>query len=194
MIRPGRIAVVFGLLLVALLAPSLVKFYTDWLWFGEVGYQPVFLTMLRSQGLLFVIAFAIGAVWLAGNIRAAVAGIGDLRPVFTTREGLEVALPGGRQLRTLGMAVAVLLALVVALYAAGNWETWLLWRNAVSFGTSDPILGRDVSYYVFSLPFLQFVRGLAQGLVILAALVSGALYLVSGSLTSGFPATSTTYR
>jgi len=188
MLRPGRIAIVVGLVLVALVAPSVVKFYTDWLWFGEVGYQPVFLTMLRSQGLLFVIAFAIAAAWLAGNIRVAIAGIGDLRPVFTTREGLEVALPGGRQLRTLGMAVAVLLALVVALYAAGNWETWLLWLNAVSFGTSDPILGRDVSYYVFSLPFLQFVRGLAQGLVILAALVAGALYLVSGSLTSGFPA------
>jgi len=186
MLRPGRIVIVVGLLLVALIAPSLVKFYTDWLWFGEVGYQQVFLTMLRSQGLLFVIAFAIAVVWLAANIRAAVAGIGNLRPVFTTREGIEVALPGGRQLRTLGLAVSVLLAVVVAFYAAGNWETWLLWRNAVSFGTADPILGRDVSYYVFSLPFLQLARGLAQGLIILAALLSAALYLVSGSLTSGF--------
>ena len=188
MIRPSRIAIVVGLVLLALIAPSLVKFYTDWLWFGEVGYQPVFLTMLRAQGLLFVIAFAIAVAWLAANIRTAVVGIGDLRPVFTTREGLELALPGGRQLRTLGMAVAVLLAVIVAFYAAGNWETWLLWRNAVSFGTTDPILGRDVSFYVFSLPFLQFARGLAQGLVILAALAAGALYLVSGSLTTGFPA------
>jgi len=188
MIRPGRIAIVVGLVLIALVMPSLVKFYTDWLWFGEVGYQSVFLTMLRAQGLLFVIAFALASVWLAANIRAAVAGIGDLRPVFTTREGLEIALPGGRQLRTLGLAVAVLLAVLVAFYAAGNWETWLLWRNAVSFGTADPILGRDVSFYVFSLPFLQFARGLAQGLVILAGLVAAALYLVSGSLTSGFPA------
>jgi uncharacterized protein len=187
-IRPGRIAIGVGLLLVVLIAPSLVRFYTDWLWFGEVGYQQVFLTMLRSQGLLFVIAFAVAVVWLAANIRVAVAGIGDLRPVFTTREGIELALPGGRQLRTLGMAVSVLLALVVAFYAAGQWETWLLWRNAVSFGTADPILGRDVGFYVFSLPFLQFARGLAQGLVILAALVAAALYLVSGSLTSGFPA------
>jgi uncharacterized protein len=187
MIRPGRIAVVVGLVLIALIAPSLVKFYTDWLWFGEVGYQQVFTTMLRSQGLLFVIAFAVAVVWLAANIRVAVAGIGNLRPVFTTREGIEIALPGGRQLRTLGLAMSALLALFVAFYAAGSWETWLLWRNGVSFGTADPILGRDVSYYVFSLPFFQFVRGLAQGLIILAALVSSALYLVSGSLTSGFP-------
>ena len=56
------------------------------------------------------------------------------------------------------------------------------------FGQADPILGRDVGFYVFSLPFLQFVRGLAQALVVLAALASAAIYLVSGSLTSGFPA------
>jgi hypothetical protein len=187
MLRPGRIAIVVGLVLIALIAPTIVKFYTDWLWFGEVGYRQVFTTMLRSQGLLFVIAFAVAVVWLAANIRVAVAGIGNLRPVFTTREGIEIALPGGRQLRTLGLAISTLLALFVAFYAAGSWETWLLWRNGVSFGTADPILGRDVGYYVFSLPFFQFARGLAQGLIILAALVSAALYLVSGSLTSGFP-------
>jgi len=186
--RPGRLAIAAAVVLLVLVAPTVIKFYTDWLWFGEVGYQQVFTTSLRAQGLLFVAAFVVAVAWLAVNIRVAVAGIGDLRPVFTTREGIEVTLPGGRQLRSLGMGVAALLALIVAFYAAGNWEVWLLWRNAVPFGTADPILGRDVGFYVFSLPFFQLVRGLAQALVILAALASAALYLVSGSLTSGFPA------
>ena len=39
--------------------PSLLRFYTDWLWFGEVGYQQVFSTMLRSQGTLFTITFVV---------------------------------------------------------------------------------------------------------------------------------------
>lgn len=188
MMRPGRLAILGAVLLVALAAPTLVTFYTDWLWFGEVGYQPVFTTMLRAQGLLFTLTFVTSVIWLAANIRAAVTGIGDLRPVLTTREGLEVTLPGGRQLRTIGMGVATLLAVIVGLYAAGQWEIWLLWRNAVPFNARDPILDHDVSFYVFSLPFLRLVRGIGQALVILAALASGALYLVSGSLTSGFPA------
>ncbi|HKE83101.1 MAG TPA: UPF0182 family protein, partial [Vicinamibacterales bacterium] len=188
MIRPSRIAIAVVVLLLALTAPTLLSFYTDWLWFGEVGYQSVFLTMIRAQGLLLIGAFALAAAWLVANIYLAVSGIGDLRPVFTTREGLEVALPGGRQLRSLGLGIATLLAMIVALYAAGHWETWLLWRNGVTFGEADPILGRDVSFYVFSLPFLQGIRGIAQALVILAALAAAALYLVSGSLTSGFPA------
>src|SRR5688572_7312302 len=166
--------------------PSLVRFYTDWLWFGEVGYQQVFLTMLRAQGTLFTIAFAIAAVWLTVNLRMALSAIGDFRPVFTTREGLEVALPGRQQMRMLATLAAFVLAIVIGLFASSQWQTWLAWRYAVPFGQADPILGRDAGFYVFTMPFTQFVRGLAQGLVFLAALAAGGLYLVSGSLTSRF--------
>ena len=48
------------LVLLVLAGPSLVRFYTDWLWFGEVGYQQVFSTILRAQALLFTVAFVVG--------------------------------------------------------------------------------------------------------------------------------------
>jgi len=186
--RSVRIVVIAIFALLFFGGPSLVRFYTDWLWFGEVGYQFVFATMLRSQGTLFTIAFGVTVVWLVLNLRAAAASIGDLRPVFTTREGIQVPLPDGRQLRTLTSAAAALVAILVGLYAAGRWNLWMAWRHAVPFGQVDPLLGRDVSFYIFTLPFLQFVRGLMQGLVVLAAIGSGALYFVSGSLNTSFPA------
>jgi uncharacterized membrane protein (UPF0182 family) len=186
--RPVRLLVLAVLALLVFAGPSLVRFYTDWLWFGEIGYQQVFLTMLRAQGTLFTITFAIAAVWLTVNLRFALRAVGDLRPVFTTREGIEVPLPGRQQMRTLASGLAVVVAAMMALFASSQWETWLAWRNAVPFGHSDPILGRDAGFYVFSLPFFQFVRGIAQGLVLLAALGAGALYFVSGSLTSRFGA------
>ena len=89
--RPVRLAVFAVLAGLFFAGPSLVRYYTDWLWFGEVGYQQVFLTMLRAQGGLFTIAFAISAVWLTVNLRTALATVGDLRPVFTTREFFELA-------------------------------------------------------------------------------------------------------
>jgi uncharacterized membrane protein (UPF0182 family) len=182
--RPLRLSVfaVLGLLFFA--GPSSVRFYTDWLWFGELGYQGLFLTMLRAQATLFTIAFALAAVWLTINLRVALASIGDVRPVFTTREGIEVPLPGRAQLRTLASGLAVVLAIVIALFASSQWELWLTWQNAVPFNQADPILGRDAGFYVFSLPFLQFVRRLLQGLVLLAAIGAGLLYFVSGSLSS----------
>jgi len=188
MTRAGRTAVILLFVLVVLIGPSLLRFYTDWLWFGEVGYQQVFLTMLRSQAGIFIAAFVLSIGWFLLNLRYALSSIGDFRPVFMTREGIEVALPSGRQLRGLATTGATLLSVVLGLYASGRWETWLMWRYGVEFGVVDPILNRDVGFYVYSLPFQQFLRGMGQALVVLAALVSGALYLVSGGLSSGFPA------
>ena len=185
---PVRIAILLLILLIVLAGPSLLRFYTDWLWFGEVGYQSVFLTMLRSQGSLFTITFIVTTAWLALNLNVALKAIGNVRPVFTTREGIQVTLPAGRQLRTLALGVALLLSALIALFVSGRWMEWLSWRFGVPFGVQDPILGRDVAFYVFSLPFLQLVHRLGQTLVLLAALSAGAIYLVSGHLTSGFPA------
>jgi uncharacterized membrane protein (UPF0182 family) len=188
MFRATRVIPLLVVVLLFLAGPSVVRFYTDWLWFAEVGYPQIFATMLRGQGTLFTIAFIGTFAWMAINLRVALAAIGTARPVFTTREGIEVALPGREQLRTIAMGLAAIIALLVGLFASGRWETWLAWRNALPFGVADPILGYDVGFYVFTLPFLQLLKGLGQALLILAALACGAVYLVTGSLTSGFPA------
>ena len=187
MTRTGRIAAALVVVLLFLAGPSFLRFYTDWLWFGEVGYQHVFATILRTQGSLFTAAFVIAIGWFLLNLRLALASVGDLRPVFTTREGIEVTLPSGKQLRGIATAAATLLAMIIGLYAAGQWEVWLAWRHQVPFNVPDPILGHDVGFYVYSLPFLQMIRGMGQAFVVLAALTSGGLYLVSGSLSTGFP-------
>src|SRR5437762_870169 len=168
--RPFRFVVLGILLLLFLGGPSLLRFYTDWLWFGEVGYQQVFTTIVRSEATLFTAVFVISVLWLVVNLRVALGSVGEGRPIFTTQQGMEVALPGRQQLRTIASAVAMLLAGLIGLYASSQWETWVTWQKAVSFGQPDPILGRDVSFYVFTIPFLQFVRGIAQTLIVMAAL------------------------
>jgi uncharacterized protein len=187
--RPARVVILILGLIFFFGGPSLIGFATDWLWFGELGYQQVYLTTLRAQGTLFTITFVVAVVWLTANLRIALASIGDARPVFTTRDGIEVALPGRQQMRTIASLAAVVLGALIGLFASSQWETWLAWRFAAPFGQADPILGRDASFYVFSLPFLQFVRGLGQALVLLAAVACGAIYLLTGSLTSRFTST-----
>src|SRR5262245_37792539 len=113
--RRTRLVVMIAILIVIFSGPSLLRFYTDWLWFGEVGYQSVFSTMLRAQGTLFLIGFAVTALWLTVNLRVATQAIGDLRPVFTTREGLEVLLPGRRQLQAVVPYIAMAGGLLVGL-------------------------------------------------------------------------------
>jgi uncharacterized membrane protein (UPF0182 family) len=185
----------YALLLTALLlflgGPTLMRLYTDWLWFVEVGYEQVFLTMLRTQVALFVGAFVCAVAWLWLNLRQAVGSLGDVRAVFTTREGLEITVPGRRQLRALALGAAALLSILVGLFAAGQWETWLAWRHGMPFGEVDPLLGHEVRFYVFSLPFQQLLRGLLQTLVVVTGLATGGVYLLAGGMTSRFAGTLT---
>ena len=70
--RRGRFIAVVALLV--LLVPASVEFYTDWLWFGETGYQSVFLNKLTAQFFVGAVAaaFALGVLFI--NIRLALRG------------------------------------------------------------------------------------------------------------------------
>ena len=50
-LRPLLFAALFALVF---LLPGAVSFYTDWLWFGETGYQAVYGRTLYTQSLLLV--------------------------------------------------------------------------------------------------------------------------------------------
>jgi uncharacterized membrane protein (UPF0182 family) len=184
-----RISLRFVVIIVAALlflgGPSLVRFYTDWLWFGEVGYQQVFTTIVRSEASLFTFTFVVAVLWLVFNLRLALGSLREGRPIFTTQQGIEVALPGRQQLRTMASAIAMVLAGLIGLYASSQWETWVTWQKAVPFGMPDPVLGYDIGFYLFTIPFVQLVRGIALTLVILAALGAGGIYLVSGMFLTG---------
>ena len=65
---PGLLLLGF---LLALAVPSALAFYTDWLWFNQLGYATLFLRKLNAQALVFVIAFAIVYLFLFLNLRQA---------------------------------------------------------------------------------------------------------------------------
>ena len=185
--HPLRLVALAIALLLFMAGPSLVGFVTDYMWFDELGYADVFITILKAQGLSFTVVFAVAALWLALNFRVALSVIGNVRPVFRTSEGIEIPLPGRQQMQLIASGVAVVVAALFGLFGSGQWETFLSWWYAVPFGELDPVLGRDAAFYVFSLPFFRLALGLAQGLVLLAALASAGVYFLSGSLTSAFP-------
>ncbi len=104
--------------------------------------------------------------------------------------GAEFAFAGGESMPDLvpvgGWVIAgfaVLLALGVAGAVSGAWETLLLWVNRVPFSTTssvvDPIFGKDISFFLFELPFYRLVQELANGILLAALAVAGARYLLA---------------
>jgi uncharacterized membrane protein (UPF0182 family) len=173
-----------ALVAVLVVLSVLSGFYVDLLWFREVGFPQVFWRVFWTRALL---AFAFGLaffVLLYGNLLL----VRRLRPRFVPfspeqeaieryRAALEPYI--GRILPTFSAVVA----LFVGLGASGQWETFLLWRfrGPVSFGVADPLFGRDVGFYVFTLPFQKFVQGwLFSALVGVTVVTTVAHYLAGG--------------
>jgi len=77
--------------------------------------------------------------------------------------------------------VALVLGIPAGLRLAEGWQTVLTWLNATPFGKTDPIFGWDISFFVFTLPFLELVVSFLLHLVILSLVVSiVASYLYGG--------------
>ena len=83
------------------------------------------------------------------------------------------------QLRLGTILVTALLSLVFGWVAQGNWDTVLRFFNGQPFGMADPVFHREISFYVFSLPFFQMVRSWFLAALLIALLSSAGLYLLS---------------
>ncbi|HSG85416.1 MAG TPA: UPF0182 family protein [Candidatus Limnocylindrales bacterium] len=110
------------------------------------------------------------------------------RPVGVSSDDLPDLTPVGTIIL---VAVAVFLAITLAAAVSGAWETLLLWINRVPFAPSgepvtDPVFGRDVSFFLFELPFLRLIQSVANTLIIGALLVAGGRYLVAALRSGGF--------
>jgi uncharacterized membrane protein (UPF0182 family) len=186
-VSTGRLAlvVVLFVLLVFSFANSLAL-YVDWLWFGEVGYQSVFVTLLSSQilvggsfGAIFFIVFFANLV-LAGRHQPT-RYWGTVESLLLLR----FAEPLRARLSQIAGGASLAFALLAALGGAAHWEEYLLYQNGVPFGRSDPLFGQDLGFYVFRLPFLTYLQDWFIGLVLLTTASVAAVYLMTHAIVIG---------
>ncbi len=179
---PKRFIFALLALLLLITLPSVAEIYTEWLWFGEVGFQGVFLKSLAAKGLLGAVAFVTAFVVLFANLRLAVRGPNRPYMVFPGGGDIQPIVLEHRHLTILAAGLSALVGLFVAGVASGQWMVVLQFLNATPFGVADPIFGRDVGFYVFTLPFLDIVRYLTLGIIVLAFVGSTAAYVTTGQL------------
>jgi uncharacterized membrane protein (UPF0182 family) len=164
------------------LVPKLVSFYVDWLWFESIDLARVFVTSFKTQvfcslagGLLgFLVVYA-SHVAMVRVTRGRV-----ITASFLNQAALQLDMRS--HLERLALVVPALAAFVVGSLFANNWRKFLFQAHATTFGSADPVFGRDISFYVFSLPVLEVIGSallLALGLALLAAAL---MYFLKGAL------------
>ena len=180
---PKRLALIVVALVLFVGLPRFAEIYTEWLWFGEVGFQGVFLKSLVTKAVLGIAVFAAAFALLFANLRLAVRGPERSYTVFPGGGDIEPIVLERKHLGFLATGLATVVALFVAAIASSQWLVALQFLNGVPFGDADPIFGRDTAFYVFTLPFLDFTRYIGLAVVVLAFVGSTAAYVVTGQLS-----------
>lgn len=147
---------------------TIFMLYTDYLWFGEVDYVSIFLTILKTK-------FFLG---LAGFLTFLIFGIINLRWAGKNLEKEGNAM--GSQYVSFASLVVFFFALLLGIGLASKWDTVLMYMNQVGFQVADPIFNQDVGFYVFTLPFYKLLQGFLLSVTVIVALTVGAMYLISG--------------
>ena len=71
--------------------------------------------------------------------------------------------------------MSVFFALIAGIGVSSEWRDWILFTNRANFGIKDPQFHKDIGFYVFQLPFLQFIAGLARSPALLVVLIVTAV-------------------
>ena len=157
---------------------QIVGFYTDWLWFHEVGFTSVFVTVLQTEVLLGVVAGAAFFLIFYGNvILARRLASRDVLVAVDDATGLPSPEVLDPYLRRLAFPVSVIIALFVGWLGTDRWELVLKALNPTRFGVRDPLFDQDVGFYVFRLPLWNFLYHWLMGSVIVSGLAATAVHL-----------------
>jgi len=180
--RRSRILIVVGVIVLIglILSSRVLSTYIDWLWYGEVGFQSVFTTKLLTQVVLFLaVGLVVGGVVWANLLLAY-----RTRPVFVPLSGPDDPVSRyrmviSRRLKLFGLGIPAVVAFLSAVTAINDWQQAQLFLHGTSFGKTDPIFGIDVGFFVFTLPFYEWVLNwlfVATALSFFAALITHYLY------------------
>ena len=188
--RRGRILIGVLVAIIVLLSVlgSLVSVYTNWLWFGEVGYRHVYRTILLTRFVLFVLVGLVMTAIIGANVYLAYRMRPPFRPVSQEQENLEryrVALEPRKKL--LFSALVVLVFFIAGMSGQSNWKIWQLWRNGTSFGVQDPQFHRDISFFAWDYPAYRMLLGLAFNAVIFSLILALAVHYVFGAFRIATP-------
>ncbi len=85
-------------------------------------------------------------------------------------------------------AIALVMGLIAGLNATGQWQKYLLWANSQPFHVKDALFHKDLSFYIFTLPFISFVvTWLLVSLIVALLVTTGFHYLNGGFARRGSP-------
>ena len=166
------VLIVTALILVIAVIYALTDFITDILWFGQLGYLDVYFKEITTKillgGPIFIIAAGLSYLLLT-----------VLRKNFYKANNMEAAKLTPKQLKLTALGISAVCSLIFTVgIISDHWFEILEFINSSSFDVTDPLFGKDVSFYVFRLEFLETLSRSATGLIVGLLVITALYYIV----------------
>ena len=171
--RKQRSAAVIILILVLAFSILMlgVNFFTDWIWFKEMGYVNVFFKQLTTELKVGIPMFLIVAVIV--NIYLKRLKKGYFNKIVSDE------ITDMTKLNRYTNIISIVFALIASVYTVINlWFQILQFANSTDFNIKDPLFNMDVSFYIFKLDFLKQLNEMLIGLVFLTVAVTIIYYMI----------------
>ena len=162
-----------------------LSYYVDVLWFSSLGYGEVFWRMLSLQWAVFA-AFAAATFLILYGMILALRRMhsGDLpsgQTIFVGGQPLRLSVEP--IMRFVAIGGSLLIALVTGAIMMAQWPALALYWYAPHTGgaLADPVLGKPLGFYLFTLPVWQLFSGWLMMLALVTCVVAAGLFVVAGS-------------
>ena len=177
--RRLKILLVIAAALLLLSVTRILSIYLSSLWFESLGYSSVYWYVLKTKIALFVAFAVITALLLSATFllfqRLFGAYAFENRTIILNNQPFQFS--PAKFIRPLGWLIAALFGLIYGFRLKEHWRQFALFWNQPSTSIHDPMFGKSLGFYLFSLPLYDLISSWLLGVtfVILCAALAYSL-------------------
>jgi len=174
--RRWRLWIVVALLILLFSFSRIVAIYLSALWFGSLGYSDVYWYIFKLKVGLFLLFTVLTAgllqttFWLFQKLFGAAAF--ESRTVVLNNQPFQFS--PARIIRPLAWIISLIVGLLYGFALKDSWQKFALYLHQPQTSLADPIFGKSLGFYLFSLPVYDAVSSWLTGVtfIILIAAVA----------------------
>ena len=158
---------------------TILSVYLSALWFDSLGYSSVYWYVFKAKIALFAGFTILTAVLLAATFllfqRLFGANAFEQRTIILNNQPFQFS--PAKFIRPLGWFISLLVGLIYGLQLKDHWRQFALYWHQPATTFRDPIFGKSLGFYLFSLPLYDSLNSWLLGVtfVILCAAVAYSL-------------------
>jgi len=172
-------------ILLVVFVSALINVYTDWLLFDELQYKTIFVKVLSTKLFLGLIYGLLSLVFIMINI--IIANRSNFAPIEFVLNGqtkVSLNIPSlGKWIKPLTTILGIVVSIYIGFWGSSLWNEFLLFQNRIIGGFNDPVFGKNIGFYLFSIPWFESIKNFTGLVLFLTAVIVSLNYFLRGGIS-----------